>query len=91
MESTGCRSSIHPFTHISLYGSTALGTVFLILYRAGGTPWTGHQPVATQAKNKSTQTSMPRVRFEPTIPVFEWAETVHALDCSATVIDHPPM
>jgi hypothetical protein len=29
---------------------------------------------------------MPRVRFEPTIPVFERAKTVRALDRGATVI-----
>jgi hypothetical protein len=29
---------------------------------------------------------MPQVRFEPTIPVFERAKTVHALDRAATVI-----
>jgi hypothetical protein len=29
---------------------------------------------------------MPRVGFEPTIPAFEEAKTVHALDCAATVI-----
>jgi hypothetical protein len=29
---------------------------------------------------------MPRVRFEPTIPAFERAKTVHALDRAATVI-----
>jgi hypothetical protein len=29
---------------------------------------------------------MPRVEIEPTIPVFERAKTVHALDRSATVI-----
>jgi hypothetical protein len=29
---------------------------------------------------------MPRVGFEPTIPVFERAKTVHALDHAATVI-----
>jgi hypothetical protein len=28
---------------------------------------------------------MPRVGFEPTIPVFERAKTVHALNCAATV------
>jgi hypothetical protein len=28
---------------------------------------------------------MPRGGFEPTIPVFEWAKTVHALDRAATV------
>jgi hypothetical protein len=40
-----------------------------------------------QTQNKRRQTSMPRVRFEPTIPVFEWGKTVHALDRAATVID----
>jgi hypothetical protein len=29
---------------------------------------------------------MPRVAFEPAIPVFERAKTVHALDRAATVI-----
>jgi hypothetical protein len=29
---------------------------------------------------------MPQVGPEPTIPVFEWAKTVHALDCAATVM-----
>jgi hypothetical protein len=29
---------------------------------------------------------MPRVGFEPTIPAFERAKTVHALDRAATVI-----
>jgi hypothetical protein len=29
---------------------------------------------------------MPRVGFEPTIPVFESAKTVHASDLSATLI-----
>jgi hypothetical protein len=29
---------------------------------------------------------MPQVGFEPTIPVFEWAKRVHALDGAATVI-----
>jgi hypothetical protein len=31
---------------------------------------------------------MPRVGFEPTIPSFERAKTIHALDRTATVIDH---
>jgi hypothetical protein len=30
---------------------------------------------------------MPREGFEPTIPVFERAKMVHALDCAATMID----
>jgi hypothetical protein len=29
---------------------------------------------------------MPLVRLEPTIPVFERAKTIHALDRAATVI-----
>jgi hypothetical protein len=41
---------------------------------------------ATQTQNKHTQKSMPRVRFKPTIPVFEWEKTVHMLDSAATVI-----
>jgi hypothetical protein len=69
---------------------------FLNLYTVGRTPWTGDQPVArplpahrtTQTQHKRTQTSMPRVWFEPTIPVFERAKTVHALGRrAATVID----
>jgi hypothetical protein len=40
----------------------------------------------TQTQNKRTQTSMPRVGFEPTIPVFERAKTVHALDRAVTPI-----
>jgi hypothetical protein len=39
-----------------------------------------------QPQNKHTQTSMPRVAFEPTIPVFERTKTVHASDRAATVI-----
>jgi hypothetical protein len=42
----------------------------------------------TQTYYKHTQTSMPRVRFEPTIPGFERAKTVHALDRAATVIGY---
>jgi hypothetical protein len=34
----------------------------------------------------NAQTPMHRVEFEPTIPVFERAKTVHALDHAATVI-----
>jgi hypothetical protein len=32
---------------------------------------------------------MPQVRFEPTIPMFERAKTVHALDRAATAIGLP--
>jgi preprotein translocase subunit SecG len=54
----------------------------------------GDQPVARplpahrtkQTRNKRTQTSMPQIGFEPAIPVFERAKTVHALDRATTVI-----
>jgi hypothetical protein len=70
---------------------------FLILYTVGSIPWTGDQPVArplpthrtTQTQNKCTQISMPWVGFKPTIPVFERAKTVHALDSAATVTGRP--
>jgi hypothetical protein len=67
---------------------------FLNLYTVGWTPWMGDQPTSkplparrtTQTQNKRTQTPMLQVEFEPTIPVFERGETVHALDFAATVI-----
>jgi hypothetical protein len=40
----------------------------------------------TYTQNKRTQTSMSQVGFEPTIPVFEWARSVHALHLAATVV-----
>jgi hypothetical protein len=75
-------------------GPWSLFFQFLNLYTVGRTPWTGDQAVArllsthrtTQTQNKHTQTFMPRVGFEPTIPVLEQAKTVHALDRAATVI-----
>jgi hypothetical protein len=39
-----------------------------------------------QTQNKRTQTSMPRVGLEPTIPVFERAKMGHALARVANVI-----
>jgi hypothetical protein len=67
---------------------------FLDLYTVGRTPWMGDQPITwslpthrpTQTQNKRTQTSMPRMGFEPMIPVSEQAKTVHALDHMVTVI-----
>jgi hypothetical protein len=67
---------------------------FLILYTVGRTPWTGDQPTArplpthrtTQTQNKRTQTFMHWLGFDPTIPVFKRAKTVHTLDRTATVI-----
>jgi hypothetical protein len=67
---------------------------FLILYTVGRAPWTEDQPVArllptqrtTQTQNERTETFMPQVGFEPTMPVFECKKTVYALDHEATVI-----
>jgi hypothetical protein len=42
--------------------------------------------MTTRKQNKHTQTSMPHVGFEPTIPAYERALTFHALDRAATVI-----
>jgi hypothetical protein len=50
-----------------------------LFYTGCRTPWTGNQSVArplpthrtTQTQNKRTQTSMPRVGFEPTAPALE--------------------
>jgi hypothetical protein len=69
---------------------------FLIFYRVGRTPWTGDQSVdrplpahrTALTQIKRIQTSMPQGGFEPTIPVFEWAKTVHALHRAATVISN---
>jgi hypothetical protein len=68
---------------------------FLTPSTVGRTPWTGDYPVVrplpthrtTQTEQTHTiQTSMPWVGFEPTIPEFERARTVHGLDRPATVI-----
>jgi hypothetical protein len=66
---------------------------FWILYTVGRIPWTGDQSVArplpilrtTQTQNECTQTFLPRIGLEPTIPVFERAKTVHASDLAETV------
>jgi hypothetical protein len=52
-------------------------------------PWKEDQPVARTLpahRTTQTQTSMPRVGLELTIPVFERAKAVHALYRVATVI-----
>jgi hypothetical protein len=71
---------------------------FRNLYTVGRTLWTGDQPTTrplhthtpthrtTQTQNKRTKTDIPRVGFEPRIPVLEWVKMVHALDRVATVI-----
>jgi hypothetical protein len=79
--------SIHPWLHSPMMG---LGRFFsfLIFNTVGKPPLTGNKRVArplpahrtAQTQNKRTQTSMPRVGLECTIPVFERGKTVHALD-----------
>jgi hypothetical protein len=62
---------------------------FLSPIHRGRTPWIGDQPVAgstyTQNNTNTIQTSMHWVAFEPTIPSFERAKTVHVLDRAAAV------
>jgi hypothetical protein len=55
-----------------------------ILQTVGRTPWTGDRPALSQGpylhrttEKKCGQTFMPRVGFEPTIPVFERANIFH--------------
>jgi hypothetical protein len=88
--------------HCSIYGSTALVdfrlffsfvmyTQTLELLGRGISPSQGrHLHTEQHKQNKRIQTSMPGVGFEPTIPVFERAKTVHTLDHAATVIGPKP-
>jgi hypothetical protein len=65
----------------------------ILFYAEGRTPWINLSPsqgrylhTGQHKQNKRTQTSMPLVEIEPTIPVSERAKTVHALDRVVTVI-----
>jgi hypothetical protein len=51
---------------------------------ADARPLSAHS--AAQTQNRRTQTPMPQVIFEPTIPTFERAKPVHALELAATLI-----
>jgi hypothetical protein len=84
---------------VSIHGSTALAKLgrffsFLVTTQSVGllgrgiSPSQGRYLHTQQHKHKRTQTSVPRVGFEPTIPVFERAKTVHASDRAATLIGH---
>jgi hypothetical protein len=72
---------------VVLYWTLAAFCSFLIFYTVGRTPWTEDKPVArplpthrtTETQNKRTQTSVPQVGFEPTVPVFERAQTARPL------------
>jgi hypothetical protein len=66
-----------------------VGPWFLMFYTINRTPWTSDQPVARPLpthRTTQTQTSMSQVGFELTIPLFERAKTVHAIDHAATAI-----
>jgi hypothetical protein len=89
--------SIYLSIYLSLYSNLlGLGRFlsFLILYTVGRIPWTRDRPIArslpthrtTQTHKKHIQTSIPSEVFELTIPSFERAKTVHAIDHAATVI-----
>jgi hypothetical protein len=62
----------------------------LILQTVGRALWTEDGPSRKAAtytgQHKHRKTSMPRVGFEPMIPVFERAKTFHASECTATQI-----
>jgi hypothetical protein len=61
---------------------------FLDFYTVARTLWTGDQPVTkalpahrtAQIRNERTQILMPQLGFEPRIPMFERAKTVHVSD-----------
>jgi hypothetical protein len=93
---------IHPPVYLSIYLAMSLQPFvapwqlcqFLDLLHSQYESLDGDQAVArplpthrtAQTDNKRTQTSMPQVRFEPTITVFDPAKTVHALERAATMI-----
>jgi hypothetical protein len=69
------------------YGSIALvafGRFFTSLIYTQSVPLPTHK--TTQTQNKPTQTFMPVVGLELTIPMFERVKTVYVLDGAATVI-----
>jgi hypothetical protein len=77
--------------YISIYGSTALvdvGRSFSLLIYTQSVELLGRGIGTSQdryyTQNKRTQTSMPQVWFETTIPEFEQAKTVHAVDRAPT-------
>jgi hypothetical protein len=90
--------SIHPSIDISIYGCTGLVDLgrflsFFIYTQSVGLLGRGISPsqgrrlhTEQHKRNKRIQTSMTRMGFEPTIPVFERAKIVPTLDCASTLI-----
>jgi hypothetical protein len=68
---------------------------FFIVYKVGTTPCRRDRavgrplPTPDNRNTEVTQTSIPRLEFEPTIPAFKRAKTFHSLHCAATVISKP--
>jgi hypothetical protein len=90
-----CYPSIHLSIYLWLYGPLlGLGRFFsssftqsVGLLGRGISPSQGCYLHTGQHKQiERTQTFMPQMGFEPTIPVFERAKTVHALDRATTAI-----
>jgi hypothetical protein len=89
-------ASIHPFIYLWLYSPLLnLGPYFsfLIFLHCRQDSLGGDQPsqgrylhTGQHKQNEGTQTSTPQMGFEPTIPVFERAKTIHAVDLAAVVI-----
>jgi hypothetical protein len=89
--------SIYLSIYLWLYSPLLdLGRFFSILirYTVGRNPWTGDQPVArplpthrtSQTQSKRTQTCMPWVGFEPTIPAL--SERRFFMPTTTTKYDH---
>jgi hypothetical protein len=86
--------------YLSLYGSAALVDLgrffsFLIYTQSVGLLGRGNSTsegcylhIGRHKHRINAQTSMPQVGFEPTLRVFERAQTVYALDGAATVIGY---
>jgi hypothetical protein len=69
-------------TYLTVYDSTALCWAL-----EGGSAGRKAAICTQDSTHKhNTQTSIPRVGFEPPIPAFERVKTVHALDRTATLI-----
>jgi hypothetical protein len=78
--------AVQPLWTLAAFFIFLIYTQSVELLGRGISPSHGRYLHTEQHEHKRTQISMPRVGFEPTIPVFERANTIHALDRAATVI-----
>jgi hypothetical protein len=80
--------ALQPLWTMADFFSFVINTQSVGLFGRGISPSQGRYLYTERHKHRiNKQTSMPREGFEPTIPVFERAKTVHALDRAATEID----